>query len=397
MYSTILYYDAVNKFLEKGGYKLGFECFDGGVTDLHVCSYWHLGRNVVLVKHSEGIIKYVKLCNSGEKISSFGSDRQTLVYFIEMKLRNLCDAPPSVLGTFDDVLFKSYDSNVDKYDKLMQSVNQFSPEFLELFQDEISQMTSDETSVATTVGRWQWFQNSQGKYCYATDIIGNTACIKEIGGIVGNKLDFRELKNSYRMIDTPAAIGQLLQMVLRGCHEIFNVQELVPILQTLGCENLEEFSKIEKPVVFDGADCLDYYMDTTSIIYNKELLFKCDGFCVKIATDIDLFFHLMEGTGHSVTGQLQSIREVIEPYRFYETVKDLVCNILEKFNMVLRDQQLLHTYLYQLLGALESVKPSKNISYEATWDDYPVPGDAVTDTTKGRPMISEMQPSRMQF
>lgn len=382
MQTPVVYYNAVEQLLEKGGYRIGLEVISDDITRTYVATYWYLEEQVFLVQHNNGILHGITNCNTGKKCSLYDKGIRDTLKWVANEMVNQPSTPPSILHTFTGVLFKEYDSNIEKYDRLMQARDKFASEFLSLFQNEIDHMTSGETSATTSIARNSWYTDDQNKLFYVADVVDSTVLLRSLTDIASNEqiLDLRELSNNYVQIEVPSEMHTMLQTVLNSLHSLFNVSELVPILCALGYENLEVLDSIKQPVIF-ATDSNSIHARERHI--SKDIIFKGTRFDTVLCCDSSFVsLHFTEPASIEVNCAIQSPLELMCPCGFYDITVGILSNILTTFQPIMQEEQVLQGYLYQLLLAMESIRQINEISYDATWDDFPIDGKLIPSQVK---------------
>lgn len=335
-----------------------------------------------LVLHNNGILEGVTNCNLGKKCQLFGKGIRDTLKWVANEMVNQPSTPPSILHTFTGVLFQDYDSNIEKYDRLMQARNKFASEFLSLFQNEIDHMTSGETSATTSVAPNSWYTDDQNKLFYVADVADSTVLLHKLSDTMYDNrvLDLRELSNNYVQIEVPSEMHTMLQTVLNSLHTLFNVSELVPLLCALGYKNLEVFDSINQPVMFaTDSNSISASERGTS----KDIIFKGTRFDTVLCCDTSLVsLHFTEPACREVNCAVQSPLEFIRPCGFYDITVEILSNILTTFQPIMQEEQVLQGYLYQLLLTMESIRQINEISYDATWDDFPIDGKLIPSQVK---------------
>lgn len=128
---------------------------------------------------------------------------------------------PSILKTFDDVLFTSHSDAAAKYKQMLAVFPKFTPAFKELFADEMDALAGSDTQIQVKPDLSKIYISEEHEYCYIAAASPDSIYMKWLNtASFGNELDYRELQ---KFTVDPEAFNELHSLLLTVLHDLSSI------------------------------------------------------------------------------------------------------------------------------------------------------------------------------
>lgn len=206
--------------LKEHGFCLGFSTIVWGVLDKCQVDYWHRGDFVCCIK-SEGMIATSVFFIIGNELRNDLHAYSSIIKFLNTTNHLDVHWKPSILQTFENVLFTSYSDAVVKYKQMLAVFPKFTPAFKELFAEEMDALAGSDTQIQVKPDLSKIYVSEEHEYCYIAAASPDSVCMKWLNiKSFGNELDYRELQ---KFTVDPEAFNELHSLLLTALHNLSSV------------------------------------------------------------------------------------------------------------------------------------------------------------------------------
>lgn len=203
--------------LKEHGFCLGFSTVVSVVFDKCQVDYWHRGNLVCCIK-SEGMIATSVFFIIENELKNDFTTYASIIRFLNTTNHLDIHLKPSILKTFENVLFASYSAAVVKYKKMLTVFPKFTPAFRELFADEMDALTGSDTQIQIKPNLSKIYISEEHEYCYIEAASPDSVYMKWLNvASFGNELDYRELQ---KFTVDPEAFNELHSLLLTVLHDL---------------------------------------------------------------------------------------------------------------------------------------------------------------------------------
>lgn len=341
-------YDELVRNLKQCGFQLGYFTLDFDSVSKSQIDFWYKGIAVLKVKH-QGVVATSVICVNELPItkspySGERSDYALLIAVLQYLNTNMPENLPSVLDVFTDILFRSYDDSVTKYDRLITASSKFTDGFKALFANEIASLAIPNTSIKAIPDMSQLYTDASSMHyhiaCIMPDRIDLRSTDRVTADVVVDYEEFARYKVDKKGTND---LRNLLYTLVSFLQGIF-----VDYKFSLNLSTINDYQIFKKP---------DKVLGTEFIIVGKVLCLRiCLGMhtCAffdeisKIADFYDLEKASKEDVQVALSNKLCTDGHV-NSYIACELLHDIILN----FPTVLASDTELRKCLFDLLRQLE--------------------------------------------
>lgn len=212
--------------LKEHGFHLGFSTVVSLVLDKRQVDYWHRGNLVCCIK-SEGMIATSVFFIIENELKNDFTTYASIIRFLNTTNHLDVHLKPSILKTFENVLFASYSDAVVKYKEMLTGFLKFTPVFRELFADEMYALAGSDTQIQVKPDLSKIYISEEHEYCYIAAASPDSVCMRWLNAQSSeSELDYRELQKFTVDQEAFNELHSLLLTVLHDLSPIIKVDNL---------------------------------------------------------------------------------------------------------------------------------------------------------------------------
>lgn len=206
--------------LEKHDFRSGFSTVIYGVFDKCQVDYWHRGNLVCCIK-SEGMIATSVFFIIENELKNDFTAYSSIIKFLDATNNLDASLKPSILKTFENVLFTSYSDAFAKYKEMLTVFPKFTPAFKELFAEEMDALAGSDTQIQIKPDLSKIYISEEHEYCYIVAASPDSVYMKRLNNSsFGSELDYRELQ---KFTIDPEAFNELHFLLLSVLHDLSSI------------------------------------------------------------------------------------------------------------------------------------------------------------------------------
>ena len=329
--------------LEKHDFRSGFSAVICKMVDKCQVDYWHRGNLVCCIK-SEGMIATSVFFIIEDELKHDFTTYSSIIKFLNATDHLDVHLKPSILKTFENVLFSSYSDAVVKYKEMLTVFPKFTPAFRELFAEEMNALAVSNTSIQIKPDLSKIYISEEHEYCYIVATSPDSVYMKGLStASFGNELDYRELQ---KFTVDPEAFNELHSLLLTVLHNFS------PIIRV---DNL--------PKANGGS--IKYYDKSDSS--KQSYIIASSNFHLKIYALIDVSCYLNDNSCMINPGKKCQATDTIDIFSEYNNTKcihDFLVQLMKVFAPILLGDLALRKQLFDYLYTLEDGDNSVNAQQE---------------------------------
>lgn len=343
-------YEELVQNLKRHGFELGYSTISSDAVIRKPYDFWHKGYSVIRVGYSGVAVNEITYAND----KNYRCDSHLAVLSLLNKLKiQTSDWKPSILNTFSDVLFGTYDESITKYEKMLATFPKFSTNFQALFADELDALAVSSTAVQIKPDMSKVYKHAFENYCYIAAMTPECICFQDIGRNSSyTSVSYRELGNF--TIDYEATAD--LQLLL--CSSLHLMSKVID-LSRIG-KTIKDFDSYVKAVESAHTSALEHIF-----------LIKGSKFCVQISirehsVTVELYKHdYFRGATCDTTPTVFAQVLNLDPAFSQKCTHDLLQKIIKTFSAVLVANPELRKALFESLYSFEDKLDNKETSVSA--------------------------------
>lgn len=193
-YRVLVYLSSLEELLNKLGYTLGYSTVAVSSLDLGQTDYYFRNNSVIRITGSSVFVESIRFCSASASIKMYDISIEEFKTELSEHLKEEGSLVPSILSTFTDILFHSFDSPDAKLARLRDASKNFHPDFLRIFQSELNAM-SQTTQVQAQFNLYDVLTDGNREYM--------------IVGKADQSIVVREVGIEYRMEDRAVSLGEI--------------------------------------------------------------------------------------------------------------------------------------------------------------------------------------------
>ena len=326
--------------LWKHDFRSGFSAVVYGVSDKCQVDYWHRGDFVCCIK-SEGMIATSVFFVIGNELRDDFTTYSGIIKFLNATNNLDVSLKPSILKTFENVLFLSYSDAVVKYKEMLTVFPKFTPAFKELFAEEMNALVVSNTSIQIKPDLSKIYISEEHEYCYIAATSPDSVYMKWINtASFGSELNYRELQKF--TVDTEA-FNELHSLLLTALHDLSSV---------IRVDNL--------PKVNGGS--IKYYNESDRM--NQSYTIASPNFQLRIYALIGISCYLNDNSRMINTDKKCQATDIIDIFSGYNNntkcIHDFLVSLMKAFAPILLGDLALRKQLFDYLYTLEDDDSSIN-------------------------------------
>lgn len=206
--------------LEKHDFCPGFSAVIYGVFDKCQVDYWHRGDFVCCIK-SEGMIATSVFFVIGNELRDDFTTYSSIIKFLDAADHLDVHWKPSILKTFENVIFSSHSDAFAKYKEMLTVFPKFTPAFKELFAEEMDALAGSDTQIQIKPDLSKIYISEEHEYCYIVAASPDSVYMKRLNNSsFGSELDYRELQ---KFTIDPEAFNELHSLLLTVLHDLSSI------------------------------------------------------------------------------------------------------------------------------------------------------------------------------
>lgn len=372
MENLVIYYSQIKQILEKTKFKVGFLSAQDDATSCSVAAFWFRGNNVIRVMYNYDVVFSIDFCNDNKRLDLIDQNYDDAMEKIKEQIQKDPLFPPSMLNTFNKCIFKDYEPNPMKLDKILAAIPKFNPEFLALFKTEIDELTSSVTTVTTVPEVFDFYKSNDSNELYFVGEAFETTvllCQCDEKSLHYKIIDLRELGNSFTKTEMPECFTTLVNEFVAAMHEIINKDELLQNLVKIGYKDVSSIESVDT----------NYHVTPGHIKFLSSNNITSDSRGYVVAGDYTMYVYAdfcLCGSLHLKKNDIiltsadftQSIKKYVSPNMFLTFAIAMLSELLRDFNFILVKMPELRTHLYKLWLALKHIEPL-NRRVARNWDE----------------------------
>lgn len=306
----------------------------------YVIDFWHRGNLVCCIK-SEGMIATSVFFIIENELKNDFTTYSGIIKFLNATNNLDVSLKPSILKTFENVLFSSYSDAVVKYKEMLTVFPKFTPAFKELFAEEMNALAVSNTSIQIKPDLSKIYISEEHEYCYIAATSPDSVYMKWINtASFGNELDYRELQKF--TVDTEA-FNELHSLLLTALHDLSSV---------IRVDNL--------PKVNGGS--IKYYNESDRM--DQSYTIASPNFQLRIYALIGISCHLNDNSRMINTDKKCQATDIIDIFSGYNNntkcIHDFLVSLMKAFAPILLGDLALRKQLFDYLYTLEDGDNSVN-------------------------------------
>ena len=325
--------------LEEHGFAFGFSTVVWGVMDKCQADYWHRGDFVCCIK-SEGMIATRVFFIIGNELRDDFPTYSSIIKFLNAADHLDVHWKPSILKTFDDVLFTSHSDAVAKYKQMLAVFPKFTPAFKELFADEMDALAGSDTQIQVKPDLSKIYISEEHEYCYIAAASPDSIYMKWLNtASFGNELDYRELQ---KFTVDPEAFNELHSLLLTVLHDLSSIIRI---------DNLPKANGVS----------LKYYNE--SDLMNQSYTIASSNFQLRIYALIGISCYLNDNSSMINLDKKCQATDIIDIFSGNANAKcihDFLVKLIKEFAPILLGDLALRKQLFDYLYTLEDDDNSIN-------------------------------------
>lgn len=247
---------------------------------------------------------------------------------------------PSILKTFDDVLFTSHSDAVAKYKQMLAVFPKFTPAFKELFADEMDALAGSDTQIQVKPDLSKIYISEEHEYCYIAAASPDSIYMKWLNtASFGNELDYRELQ---KFTVDPEAFNELHSLLLTVLHDLSSIIRI---------DNLPKANGVS----------LKYYNE--SDLMNQSYTIASSNFQLRIYALIGISCYLNDNSSMINLDKKCQATDIIDIFSGNANAKcihDFLVKLIKEFAPILLGDLALRKQLFDYLYTLEDDDNSIN-------------------------------------
>lgn len=206
--------------LEKHDFCPGFSAVIYGVFDKCQVDYWHRGDFVCCIK-SEGMIATSVFFVIENELRDDFTTYSSIIKFLDAADHLDVHWKPSILKTFENVIFSSHSDAFAKYKEMLTVFPKFTPAFKELFAEEMDALAGSDTQIQIKPDLSKIYISEEHEYCYIVAASPDSVYMKRLNNSsFGSELDYRELQ---KFTIDPEAFNELHSLLLTVLHDLSSI------------------------------------------------------------------------------------------------------------------------------------------------------------------------------
>lgn len=182
--------------------------------------YWHRGDFVCCIK-SEGMIATSVFFVIGNELRDDFTTYSSIIKFLDAADHLDVHWKPSILKTFENVIFSSHSDAFAKYKEMLTVFPKFTPAFEELFAEEMDALAGSDTQIQIKPDLSKIYISEEHEYCYIVAASPDSVYMKRLNNSsFGSELDYRELQ---KFTIDPEAFNELHSLLLTVLHDLSSI------------------------------------------------------------------------------------------------------------------------------------------------------------------------------
>lgn len=326
--------------LEKHDFCPGFSAVIYGVFDKCQVDYWHRGDFVCCIK-SEGMIATSVFFVIGNELRDDFTTYSSIIKFLDAADHLDVHWKPSILKTFENVIFSSHSDAFAKYKEMLTVFPKFTPAFKELFAEEMDALAGSDTQIQIKPDLSKIYISEEHEYCYIVAASPDSVYMKRLNNSsFGSELDYRELQ---KFTIDPEAFNELHSLLLTVLHDLSSIIRI---------DNL--------PKANGGS--LKYYNESDRI--DQSYTIASPNFQMKLYALIGVSCHLTDNSRTINQDKKCQASDIIDIFSGYNNntkcFHDFLIQLMKTFAPILLGDLALRNQLFDYLYTLEDDDNSIN-------------------------------------
>jgi hypothetical protein len=330
--------------LEKHDFRSGFSAVVYGVFNKCQVDYWHRGDFVCCIK-SEGMIATSVFFVIGNELRDDFTTYSSIIKFLDAADHLDVHWKPSILKTFENVLFTNYSDAVVKYKEMLTVFPKFTPAFKELFAEEMDALVGSNTQIQIKPDLSKIYISEEHEYCYIVAASPDSVYMKRLNNSsFGSELDYRELQ---KFTIDPEAFNELHSLLLTALHDLSSV---------IRVDNLPKAN----------GESIKYYNESDHM--NQSYTIASPNFQMRLYALIGVSCHLTDNSrtiNPDKKCQASDITDIFSGYNNNtKCIHDFLVSLMKAFAPILLGDLALRKQLFDYLYTLEDGNNSVNAQQE---------------------------------
>lgn len=327
--------------LEKHNFRSGFSAVIYGVFDKCQVDYWHRGDFVCCIK-SEGMIATSVFFVIGNELRDDFTTYSSIIKFLDAADHLDVHWKPSILKTFENVLFTSHSDAFAKYKEMLTVFPKFTPAFKELFAEEMDALAGSDTQIQIKPDLSKIYISEEHEYCYIVAASPDSVYMKRLNNSsFGSELDYRELQ---KFTIDPEAFNELRFLLLSVLHDLSSI---------IRVDNLPKAN----------GESIKYYNESDRI--DQSYTIASPNFQMKLYALIGVSCHLTDNSRTINPDKKCQASDIIDIFSGYNNnntncIHDFLVSLMKAFAPILLGDLALRKQLFDYLCTLENDDSSIN-------------------------------------